>query len=109
MSRPDVWWDWHAADEAVGALRRIADALDTAATQRARIADELLAGLAGPRKSEWTARHAAIQSEATQLREQCLRAAQAITQVSARARADQDRINRERLAHQQAAKYGGQQ
>ncbi len=109
MSRADVWWDWQAADEAIGALQRMANALDAAAAQRARAANALLADLAGPRQREWSARNTAIQAETNRLREQCLRAAQAIAQASARARAEQDRINRERLAAQQVANYGGQQ
>lgn len=104
----DVWWDWQAADEAIGALRRAANAIDAAARQRASAAAELLAGWEGPRQREWAARHAAIQAEAIRLREQCLQMANAIAQASARARAEQDRINRERLSAQQVANYAGQ-
>ncbi len=106
--RSDVWWDWNAADEASGALRRMASAIDAAARQRASAASVLLTGWEGPRQREWAARHAAIQAEAIRLREQCLHAANAIAQASARARAEQDRLNRERQAAQQATNYAGQ-
>ncbi len=106
--RSDVWWDWNASDAAIGALHRVADAVDAAQRQRSRAATELLADWRGPRQDEWALRQAALQITAVQLRDRCLQAAQAIAQASARARDEQDRINRERATLQQIASYGGQ-
>jgi hypothetical protein len=98
--RPDVWWNWQASDDAIGALRRMAAVLDEETGQRARAAAELLAAWQGPRQEEWALRQASLQVTATSLRDRCLQAAQAIAQASARARAEQDRINRERSLQQ---------
>ncbi len=109
MSRwQDVRWDWHAAREAVGKLRQMAALIDAVSGQQARAAHELLQEWQGPRQREWAARHAAVQAEACRLRERCLQAARAIEQASDRARAEQDRIDRERAAAQQRASYDGQ-
>ncbi|MGC8801141.1 MAG: hypothetical protein C0184_08615 [Chloroflexus aggregans] len=107
MSGPhDVYWDWGAANDAIGALRRLAGEIDSAANRRARATTELLGSWEGPRQQEWLARYATMQTASIRLRERCLQVANAIAQASDRARAEQDRINhiraeQERLAQQQ--------
>ncbi len=79
--QPDVWWDWHASDAAIAALRRVAAAVDAEQRQRSRAATELLADWRGPRQDEWALRQAALQITAVQLRDRCLQAAQQLPRL----------------------------
>ena len=45
----DVRWNWGAADEAIAALRRMADRLDQSAHERTRVAD--------PAQRQWRGRY----------------------------------------------------
>lgn len=92
----DVRWDHAAAEAAISALRRAADAVDQAAVERARQSREAVAEWRGSLRGEFDERLRHLMGEAASLVAACRSAAEEVGRANQRAREEQARRERER-------------
>lgn len=94
----DVRWDHAAAEAAIGALRRAADALDATAADCAHAARGALVPWLGQHRFTFELRRRSLDGAARTLAADCRAAAGGIAAADCRAREEQARREREREA-----------
>jgi len=92
----DVRWDHGAAQDAISALRRVADLLDQTAAERARVAQDATAQWRGRYREEFDEHLERMLRRAHDLARECREASNRIAQADQGAYEEQKRRERER-------------